>query len=123
LLGFQQNPYAFVANSDIIVQPSLFETFGLVYIEAFALKVPVIAFDVPAGNEVMENNRTGLLVPKGDSNLLAEKIIYLSGNPQERARIAGNAFTAYQEKFTTDIMIKNTASWYLANLKSSGEKN
>ena len=100
--------------SDVIILPSLFEPFGLVYIEAFALKTPVVAFNTPAGNEIMVNNETALLVDKGDSKALAEKIIYLLKNTEERNKITNQAFEKYKNSFTTEIMVKNTAKWYLS---------
>ena len=112
-LGFKDHPYAFISQSDIIILPSLFEPFGLVYIEAFALKTPVIAFNTPAGNEIMENNETALLVDKADTASLAEKIIYLLKNKAAGEAMAERAYKKYLEFFTTEIMIKNTADWYL----------
>ena len=111
-LGFQPHPYSFISHSDIVVLPSLFEPFGLVYIEAFALKTAVVAFDTSAGNEIMENYKTALLVPKGDSNALAEKIIYLLQNESERKKMSERAYLQYQHHFSTETMVKNTAKWY-----------
>ena len=113
-LGFQPHPYSYISNSDVIILPSLFEPFGLVYIEAFALKVPVVAFDTPAGNELMEDGVTARMVPKGDSKALAENIIRLLRDKQERERLASNAYDTYLAKFTTSTMIKKTAEWYKA---------
>ena len=115
-MGFQSHPYSYISQSDIIVLPSLFEPFGLVYIEAFALRVPVVAFDTPAGNELMENNITAIMVPKSNSTELAAKIIALLGDDSERARLSNNAYNLYLEKFTTATMIKNTAAWYKTEL-------
>lgn len=115
-MGFQSHPYSYISQSDIIVLPSLFEPFGLVYIEAFALRVPVVAFDTPAGNELMENNKTAIMVPKGDSTKLASKIIALLGDDSERARLSNNAYNLYLAKFTTATMIRNTAAWYKTEL-------
>ena len=115
-VGFQPHPYSYISNSDVIILPSLFEPFGLVYIEAFALRVPVVAFDTHAGNEIIENNVTGLMVPKGDSALLAAKIIFLLQNEKERERLSAKAYETYLEKFTTDTMVRNTAQWYKNNL-------
>lgn len=115
-MGFQPHPYSYISNSDVIILPSLFEPFGLVYIEAFALRVPVVAFNTCAGNEIIENDVTGLMVPKGNSALLAEKIIYLLQHEDERKRLSEKAYETYIEKFTTDIMIRNTAQWYRGNL-------
>lgn len=111
-MGFVQQPYQYISNSDIVIQPSFFESFGLVFIEGLALKTPLIAFDVPAGNEILENGKTALLVNKGDSNALAEKIIYLLKNPATAKQIAENAYEKYKNEFTTEAMVKKMAVWY-----------
>ena len=82
------------------------------FIEGLALKTPIIAFDVPAGNEILENNETALLVTKGDSKALAEKIIYLLKNPEVSKQIAENAYEKYKKEFTTEAMVKKMAAWY-----------
>ncbi len=111
-LGFVQQPYQYISNSDILIQPSFFESFGLVFIEGIALKTPIIAFDVPAGNEILENEKTALLVNKGDSNALAQKIIYLLQHPDVAKQIAANAYEKYKNEFTTEAMVKKMAAWY-----------
>jgi glycosyltransferase involved in cell wall biosynthesis len=116
-LGFKDHPYAFISHSDVVILPSLFEPFGLVYIEAFACKTPVVAFNTPAGNEIMQNNETALLVDKGDSRELAQKIIYLLQHPEERNRLAENAYTRYTNYFNTARMIKDTAAWYYRSIE------
>lgn len=111
-MGFVQQPYQYINNSDVIIQPSFFESFGLVFIEGLALKTPIVAFDVPAGNEILENDKTALLVNKGDSKALAEKIIYLLQNPDIAKQIAENAYEKYKNEFTTEAMVKKMAAWY-----------
>ncbi len=111
-MGFVQQPYQYISNSDIVIQPSFFESFGLVFIEGLALKTPIIAFDVPAGNEILENDRTALLVNKGDSKALADKIIYLLQNPAIAKQIAENAYKKYKKEFTTEAMVEKMAAWY-----------
>ena len=111
-MGFVKQPYHYITNSDILIQPSFFESFGLVFIEGLALKTPIIAFDVPAGNEILENNKTALLVNKGDSKALAEKIIFLLKNPDVAKQIAENAYEKYKKEFTTEAMVKKMAAWY-----------
>jgi Glycosyltransferase len=110
-LGFQK-PERYIPACGVIVIPSLFEAFGMIFIEAFALKTPVVAFNVGAGNEIIENNQTGILVPPFDVNALAEIIIYLLENPNERQRIAENAYQKFLSSFTADKMIDETALWY-----------
>jgi glycosyltransferase involved in cell wall biosynthesis len=111
-LGFNSDPYSYVNNSDVIILPSLFEPFGLVYIEAFALSTPVVAFDTPAGNEIMKNGDTALLVPARDDKALSEKILYLLENPLEAKQLAERAYSAYLNNFTTARMVGDTAAYY-----------
>jgi glycosyltransferase involved in cell wall biosynthesis len=105
-------PQLYVSQCQLMVLPSLFESFGLVYIESFALKIPVIAFDAEAGNQIIENNETGILVLKRDSKALAEKIIFLLESPEERKRIAENAYKRFQTYYNVERMAKETIEWY-----------
>ena len=111
-LGFCSDPYSYVQNSDVAALPSLFEPFGLVYIEAFALGTPVVAFDTPAGNEILENNKTGLLVSPRDSKELSEKIIHLLSNPEEADLISKAAKNKYFEYYNAQRLAKDTANFY-----------
>lgn len=115
-LGFQQNPLPYLAQSDLMVAPSLYESFGLVFIEAFATKLPVIAFDAPAANEIINDKETGMLVPVCNSKLLAEKIIYLLQQPAERNRLVQNGYQKYVDYFNTARMAAQTAAWYRSSI-------
>jgi glycosyltransferase involved in cell wall biosynthesis len=109
-------PEDYSPQCQLMILPSLFESFGLVYIESFSLKIPLVAFDSEAGNEIIDNNQTGILVPKGDVKSLAEKIIYLLETPGERERIAENAYKKYRSYFNAERMAKETAAWYQKSL-------
>lgn len=111
-LGFQSNPYAYIEQSDIIIMPSLHEAFGLVYIESFALKTPVVAFDVQACNEIIDNGQTGILVPAKDTTALENAVLQLLKNPEERQMLAINAYNKYTSYYNTSRMVKDTALWY-----------
>lgn len=111
-MGYKNNPETFIQQSHIVVQPSLFEAFGLVFIEAFALKVPVIAFNAPAANEIITDNETGILTPLFNSHMLAQNIITLLQNSAERMRITENAYQKYLNYYSAERMIKETADWY-----------
>ncbi len=111
-LGFQKDPFSYISQSDVIIIPSIFEPFGLVFIEAMALGTPIVAFDVPAGNELLHNNKTAMLTPKFDVPSLANNILELLDDKAKRKRIGEDAFAFYHANFTTKIMIKNTADFY-----------
>ena len=113
-----KNVADYSSHCKLMVLPSLFESFGLVFIESFASKIPVVAFDTGAGNEIIENNETGLLATVGDSADLAQKIIYLLNSPDERNRLVDNAYAKYNNYYSAERMVQDTAQWYRTVLAS-----
>ena len=62
--------------ADLLVHPSFVEAFGLVLIEAMACGKPVLAFDIPPMNEIIDNGISGLLTkPSVESLTEALRII------------------------------------------------
>jgi glycosyltransferase involved in cell wall biosynthesis len=61
----------------VVAAPSRYEGFGIPLIEALAAGAPVVTTDVPAGNEVITHERTGLLTPYDDVPALAAAIVRL----------------------------------------------
>jgi glycosyltransferase involved in cell wall biosynthesis len=77
-LGFQKNPYKYLAASDIFVLSSHWEGFPNVILEAMACNVPVISTRCPYGpEEIITDGVNGLLIPVGDKDAMAEAIIRL----------------------------------------------
>lgn len=116
--GFSPSPYKFIKQADVVVIPSLFEPFGLVFIEAIALEKPVAGFNVAAGNEILTDGETALLAPRADHQALAANIILLLKNDVLRQQLAVNAFKHYQTGFTTAVMVKNTSNYYKSLVKN-----
>ncbi len=115
--GFQSDAASYFAASDIIAVPSVFEPFGLVFIEAMALHTPIVSFDVPAGNEFLKHNENAMLANKFESADLARNIKILLSSPEERERIAENAYNYYLHNFTAEKMVNNTVEFYMKILK------
>lgn len=61
-LGFQANPWKFIAQADVFALSSRYEGFGNVLIEAMALGVPVVATTSAGTRDIVDHERTGLLV-------------------------------------------------------------
>jgi glycosyltransferase involved in cell wall biosynthesis len=70
-----------IASLDILAYPSAYESFGISFIEAWALKKPVIGCRNGAVPFVIDAGRDGLLIQFDDANMLAEAIAVLLGNP------------------------------------------
>lgn len=80
------------SESSFLVLTSLYESFGLVLIEAMSCGLPVIAFDCPNGpQDIITDGEDGFLIPPGNNALFAERIIYLMEHPEERLRMGRNA--------------------------------
>ena len=77
-------------SADIFCLPSVQESFGLVFLEAMAAGLPIVACRAAAIPEVVEDGVTGLLVPPRDPAGLARALEALAANP-ERARAMGEA--------------------------------
>lgn len=79
-VGFQPNPYPYIAHALGMVLSSRFEGFGLVIGEAQALGIPVISTDCNSGpRELLPPH---CLVPVGDVSALAEKMDMLTAHPE-----------------------------------------
>jgi glycosyltransferase involved in cell wall biosynthesis len=84
ITGFRDDVAHLISAMDLIVVPSRIETFSLVAIEAMGLAKPVIATRVGGLPEVVNDGETGLLVER-EAAALAEAIIFLLQNPEQRA--------------------------------------
>jgi phosphatidylinositol alpha-1,6-mannosyltransferase len=80
-------------NAGIYVMPSSGEGFGLVFVEAMAHGLPVVAGAEDAAREVVVDKETGYLVPSGSDDALVEAIASLLGDDDLRRRMgrAGRA--------------------------------
>jgi len=112
-LGTRRDIPEVVSSFDVFVLPSLSEGLGIVILEAFALGKPVVASKVEGIPEMVINVENGFLVPPGDSDALAEKIITLLKDPELAARLGQNGRRLVEEKFNVDDMVKKYESLYL----------
>ena len=63
LLGEKQNPYPYLAKSNLFVHTSKSETYGLVIAEAISLGIPVVVNNFMGVEEVLDNEIDGLIIP------------------------------------------------------------
>lgn len=70
LLGMQNNPYSYIANADLYVQPSRYENYSVVILEAMALCKPILA-TIPAAEMQITSSENGLLCEANPESIAA----------------------------------------------------
>lgn len=112
LLGWRSDAHAIMAALDLLVAPSLWEGFGLVFLEAMALCVPVVSTCVSAIPEVVVDGETGWLVPPGNVEVLAEVLRDALTHPVVMRQRGENARRRLEEQFTSQMMVDRTLDLY-----------
>jgi glycosyltransferase involved in cell wall biosynthesis/GT2 family glycosyltransferase len=100
------------AACDLFVAPSIYESFGLIYLEAMAHGKAVIGSKAGGIPEVVIDGETGVLVAPGDTKALAQAIVRLLADDEARARMGAAGRKRFEEKFTAAVMARNTLPFY-----------
>jgi len=119
LTGFRSDVARVMGALDLFVLPSLFgEGLPMVLLEAMAAEVASIATRVDGNDEVIEDHRTGLLVPPGDEGALAEAIASLLDDPARRTELAQMGRRSVVERFSVERMTAGIDAAYAAVLRA-----
>lgn len=86
-LGRKDNPYPYMKNCDLYVQPSRHEGYGLTIVEARALGLPIVVSNIRPLAEQIQDGINGYVVELS-AEALADKIEYLYHNPSQREKTA-----------------------------------
>ncbi len=101
-VGFLSNEglQACYRDCDVFVMPSAGEGFGFVFLEAMKYGKAIVAANSGGAPEVVEDQVTGRLVEYGNEDELAQALIELCLDPEERARLGAAGYQRLQERFT-----------------------
>jgi glycosyltransferase involved in cell wall biosynthesis len=102
LLGERTDVPDLLAELDLLVHPARQEPFGRVLLEAAASGVPIVATDAGGTREMLENERSALLVPPGDARRLADAVARVLDDPSEAARRAEAAGARIVQEFPVE---------------------
>jgi len=97
---------------DIVVQNSLVDVSGFSILEAMGHGRPVVAFNTGTACEMVEEKRTGLLVPKGDVPALADAVQYLLSDVSMARQMGESARKVVAERFNIRAIARQTLKYY-----------
>jgi glycosyltransferase involved in cell wall biosynthesis len=100
-------------RATLFVAPSLYESFGLVFLEAMRCGTPVIGTCVGGIPEVVEHGKSGVLVAPESPHALARAIIDLLRNPARRAELGERGRERFQTLFSASRMGTEMVAIYL----------
>jgi len=106
-LGTRNDVWDILPHLDLFVLPSYYEGFPIVLIETMSQSVPVIATDITGTRELIKDGITGLLVPPGQPDRLAEKMLDALNDPYGSKIMAQRA-----KEFASQFTIQNVAKCY-----------
>jgi phosphatidylinositol alpha-mannosyltransferase len=110
-----------LASGDLYVAPHVGgESFGIVLLEAMAAGTPVLASDLVAFRQVLDDGRTGTLVPVADSRRLAQAAVELLQEPARRAELAA-AGRARAAEYDWSVVTQQILAVY-DTVRAPGEK-
>jgi len=120
LLGARSDIAEILNCTDIFLLPSLNEGFGIVLVEAMAMKKPVIATNVGGIPEIVVNETTGILVPPKDPEAFSSAIIKLYNNPETSLEMGLAGYSRAKELFDITTTVNEFEGLYNDLIKEKG---
>jgi glycosyltransferase involved in cell wall biosynthesis len=111
-LGIREDTADIYHVLDIFVHPSLWEGFGLVFLEAMSFSLPIIATKVSAIPELVEDGGNGILVMPQNSHVLEKAMLDLIENPEKRLRLGKTGKKRLRAIFGVDNMVEKVFDVY-----------
>ena len=101
-----------LAASTLFVLPSRVDSFGIVYLEAWAYGLPVIGCRAGGVPDVIDEGKDGLLVPFGDLGALTEAIASLLDDPERRREMGRRGRAKVEARYTWERIYRALAQVY-----------
>jgi glycosyltransferase involved in cell wall biosynthesis len=115
-LGHRDDVPSLLAAADAFVLPSRSEAFPNGVIEAMGAGLPVVACGVGGLLDLVDDQRTGLLVPPGDFQAMADALRSLIDDPLRADALGRAARAVIQQRYSFDRMIASFEDLYLSSL-------
>ena len=112
VLGHRADAAQLMAAFDVVVLPSRYEGLPYSLLEAMAWGVPVVASDVTGNRDVIEEGRSGLLVPRGDVAGFVRGMVRVLTDGELRSRLGAAARERVATSFTEERFLRQITSLY-----------
>jgi len=99
--------------AQLLVVPSTYEGFGIVYLEGMAFGLPAIAAHAGAAAEIISEGGNGYLVPPGDANALAVHLARLADDRELLARFSLDALRHYRIQPPWEDTVERIRSFFV----------
>lgn len=113
----------FQTIADCAVFPSLYEPFGIVALESFAARVPVVVSNTGGLAEVVQHGKTGVVTYTNNPESLAWGILEVLKNPEYAASLVENAYNSLEERFNWEKLAIETEAVYLQVVQERSNSN
>ena len=120
--GFQRNVAPYYAMATIFALPSHSEGSPNVVLEAMSAGLPIVATTVGGVPEILEHEKTALLVTPRNPELMATALVQVLGSEELRRRLGSSAETEVQAAYTLDAYKRRLASFYIETLQMAGRR-
>jgi glycosyltransferase involved in cell wall biosynthesis len=117
--GQRSDIVRFMAAADIFAMPSFLEPFGIVFTEAMAMQLPVVALNNGGTKEVVEHGKDGLLSEPGDIVTLANNLVTLLRDTALRERMGNFGREQVAKRFTVKHLAEKMSKIYEKLAKNS----
>ena len=112
LAGFRDDVHALTRSAELFVMSSVTEGLGSAVLDAMALGLPVVGTRAGGIPEAVDDGVTGLLVPPGRADALAEAIVRMLNDPAARQRMGDAGRARVEAEFGVDRLVEGTLATY-----------
>ena len=102
ITGWVNDPFNYICNFDVAMLMSRWEGFGLVLPEYMLIRKPIVASNVDAIPEIIQDGVNGLLVEREDYYGAAEAVVRLHDDPELREYLVENEVKIVKERFNVE---------------------
>lgn len=110
---------ALLAACDVLANPSAYESFGIVFLEAWAVGLPVIGARVGAIPTIISEGEDGLLAEHGDAEAWARALLRLLASPSLRTRMGAAGREKVRARYDWPVVVRRFREIYTRVLEAS----